>query len=213
MKSNWLLIVIIFSVIGVLNAQTAHTVQVSSNLFTPMNVNITVGDTVVWHWTQGIHTTTSDSLTGQDVWDASIDVSNQTFRYVITEPGIIHYHCSYHQALGMTGTITATVPTGVKDVKYSPSQFKLEQNYPNPFNPSTVISYSLNSPGFVSLKVYNSIGEEIADLVNENQEAGVHSVIFNAAGNVGSGVLASGVYFYRLKTGSFVKTLKMLLLK
>lgn len=115
--------------------------------------------------------------------------------------------------MNMVGTITATLPTGIKEDGTSPSQFKLEQNYPNPFNPSTIISYSLSNPGLVSLKIYNSLGAEVATLVNENQSAGNHSVIFNASGNINGGALSSGVYFYRLKSGGIDKTLKMLFIK
>ncbi len=213
MKKYLLFIICFFVSINFLNAQTSHTVQVSNFQFSPMNVNITVGDTVKWQWVNGIHTTTSDSMTGSNHWDAPMDNTDQTFRFVITSPGIHHYYCFYHQGTGMVGTITAVVPTGVKDNKTAVNQFRLEQNYPNPFNPSTVISYSLNNPGLVTLKIYNSLGEEVTTLVNENQAAGDHSVIFNASGDYGRGSLASGIYFYRLKSGSFDQTRKMLLLK
>jgi hypothetical protein len=110
----------------------------------------------------------------------------------------------------MVGTITASMPTAVNDEKINLSTFNLYQNYPNPFNPSTVISYSIPSASQVNLTVYNSLGQQVAELVNENQSAGVHSVVFNSS--VLSGI-SSGVYFYRLKAGSIDKTRKMLLIK
>ena len=85
--------------------------------------------------------------------------------------------------------------------------YSLEQNYPNPFNPSTQIQYTLEKAGNVSLKVYDMLGREVASLVDENQSAGKHIVNFNAAN------FATGVYLYRLKTGSFIQVKKMLLLK
>lgn len=88
-----------------------------------------------------------------------------------------------------------------------PSDFTLEQNYPNPFNPSTKISYQLPQNGFVSLKVYNAIGKEVATLVNEEKSAGRYEVNFDAAG------LSSGLYFYTIQTGSFQETKKMILIK
>jgi hypothetical protein len=88
-----------------------------------------------------------------------------------------------------------------------PGSFKLEQNYPNPFNPSTVISWQLAAGSFVTLKVYDILGREVKTLVNERQSAGTHSVTFNAAG------LSSGVYFYRISTGSFVQTKKLMVIK
>ena len=101
--------------------------------------------------------------------------------------------------------------TGVADV---PKEFALEQNYPNPFNPSTVIHYSLPVNGYVTLKVYNVLGEEVVTLVNGAQDAGYKSVEWNSAN------VASGVYFYRIEATSisnpkdtFVKVRKMMLIR
>jgi endonuclease/exonuclease/phosphatase family metal-dependent hydrolase len=88
--------------------------------------------------------------------------------------------------------------------------FKLEQNYPNPFNPNTVIRYSISPPDakqFVSLKVYNILGNEVATLVNEEKSAGNYEVKFNAS------TLSSGIYFYRLTIGSFSSAKKMIYLR
>jgi hypothetical protein len=93
------------------------------------------------------------------------------------------------------------------EIVSTPQAYALIQNYPNPFNPSTRIQYSLEKAGPVSLKVYNVLGLEVATLVNGPQEAGSYTVPFNAQG------LASGVYFYRLQTGSFVSTKKLILMK
>lgn len=213
MKKFRLLIISVLALAGFLNAQISHTVQLSNYAFTPMNVNIVVGDTVKFVWTEGSHTTTSDSTTGSNVWNADINSVTPTFSVVITTPGVHHYHCIPHQALNMVGTITASLPTGVIDNNISASEFKLEQNYPNPFNPSTIISYNLVNPGFVTLKVYNSIGQEVATLVNENQSSGAHSVVFNSSEKINNGALASGVYYYKLQTSGFEQTRKMLLLK
>ena len=89
--------------------------------------------------------------------------------------------------------------------------FSLEQNYPNPFNPATKIQYSLESAAQVSLRVYNLIGQEVATLVDDRQDAGSYTVSFNA-GNSTPG-LSSGVYFLRLDAGSFVSTRKLVLMK
>jgi len=86
-------------------------------------------------------------------------------------------------------------------------EFKLFQNYPNPFNPSTSIQYAISSRQFVSLKVYDVLGNEITTLVNEEKPAGSYEVEFDASS------LPSGVYFYQLKSGSFVETKKMILLR
>jgi len=99
-------------------------------------------------------------------------------------------------------------PTGVeKDNNSLPSDYYLAQNYPNPFNPSTTISFSIPKTGNVSLKVFDMLGREVADLVNENMAAGNYKVNFNAQN------LASGVYLYSLTCGNIVKTNKMNLAK
>jgi hypothetical protein len=88
-----------------------------------------------------------------------------------------------------------------------PTQFSLEQNYPNPFNPTTTISYQLAANGFVTLKVYDLLGREVAALVNEVKQPETYTVQWDASRQ------ASGVYFYKLTTGNFVATKKLLLLK
>jgi hypothetical protein len=88
-----------------------------------------------------------------------------------------------------------------------PTEFRLEQNYPNPFNPTTRIRYQVYSIGQTTLKVYDILGNELATLVNEKKEPGYYEVEFNASS------IASGVYVYRLQSGSFVKSKKMMVLK
>jgi subtilisin family serine protease len=87
------------------------------------------------------------------------------------------------------------------------SDYSLEDNYPNPFNPSTTINYTLKENGYVSLKVYDILGREVADLINEKQSAGSYNVTFIADG------LVSGVYFYKLKVNDFIEVKKMILTK
>lgn len=87
------------------------------------------------------------------------------------------------------------------------NSYKLFQSYPNPFNPSTSIRYSIISRQLVQLKVYDMLGNEIATLVNEEKPAGNYEVTFNAS------ALSSGIYFYQLKSGTYVETKKMVLLK
>jgi len=89
----------------------------------------------------------------------------------------------------------------------TPDSYSLSQNYPNPFNPSTTIKYSVPDLSNVNLKVYNLIGQEVAELVNKELQSGNYEVTFDAAN------LPSGVYFYRLQAGNFVDTKKMLLLR
>jgi len=89
----------------------------------------------------------------------------------------------------------------------APKFYLLVQNYPNPFNPSTTIHYEIPNNGFVTLKVYDILGREVKTLVNQYESKGRYNVNFNASN------LASGIYIYRLQSGSFISTKKMLLLK
>jgi hypothetical protein len=99
------------------------------------------------------------------------------------------------------------MPVGVNDGSQIARSFNLNQNYPNPFNPSTKIDYTLPEKSNVSLKVYDMLGREVANLVNATQEAGNHTVNFNAS------KLASGLYISTLKSGNNVMSKKMMLLK
>lgn len=91
-----------------------------------------------------------------------------------------------------------------------PSSFALLQNYPNPFNPTTTIRYELAVAGNITLEIYNVLGQEVRTLVNEVQNAGSHVMIWDSRNDAGNAV-ASGVYFYRLQAGGFVRTQKALL--
>lgn len=93
-----------------------------------------------------------------------------------------------------------------------PTAYALRQNYPNPFNPSTTIRYEIPSRSSVELVVYNLLGQKVATLVNEEQEAGRYSVVWTGVNDYGVN-LSSGVYFYRLHAGDFVQTKKLILLK
>ncbi|MBS1492103.1 MAG: T9SS type A sorting domain-containing protein [Bacteroidetes bacterium] len=90
-----------------------------------------------------------------------------------------------------------------------PDEYTLSQNYPNPFNPATKINYQIRNTGFVTLKIYDMNGSEVAELVNELKTAGSYSITFDA----GKYNLASGVYFYKLNTGEFEDTKRMVLIK
>ena len=107
-----------------------------------------------------------------------------------------------------------TTTTDIEDDVTELKSFSLLQNYPNPFNPSTVISYQLPVYSFVTLKVYDVLGNEVATLVNENQSAGTHEVEFQSVRlRRSSQQLASGVYYYQLRVGDFVATKKLIVLK
>ena len=101
--------------------------------------------------------------------------------------------------------------TDIKQEKIGsvPSGFSLDQNYPNPFNPSTTISYSIKETGFVSLKVFDTLGKEVATLVEQIKQPGIYFSKFS----IQNSEIASGVYFYTLRAGNYFETKKMMLVK
>src|SRR6056297_675746 len=136
---------------------------------------------------------------------------------------------AWHPELGLYEDLSGTVSFSVEGVAGSPREpvelfgevatsaeeitnglpvaFELNQNYPNPFNPTTQIDFALPEASDVRLEIFNVIGQRVSILVNEQRTAGYHNVMFDASS------LASGVYFYRIQAGSFVKTQKMMLVK
>jgi hypothetical protein len=139
-------------------------------------------------WTQ----MTTAGLTGWNDLGVTVDGSN-----------IVGY------AVATNGSVIKLVtPVGINPINNEiPSKFVLEQNYPNPFNPSTVVKYSIPKSGFVTLKVFNSVGQEVKTLVSEEQAAGNYQFIIDLDG------FSSGAYFYTLTANGFKETKKMLLVK
>ena len=101
---------------------------------------------------------------------------------------------------------------GVKDREEIPTEYNLYQNYPNPFNPTTEIKFSIPKSGNVELRVYDILGREVMELVNENFAAGSYTVEWNGKNNYGNQV-PSGVYIYTIRSGQFISSKKMILLK
>jgi hypothetical protein len=131
----------------------------------------------------------------------------------ITLPEILQYDIfneggSQNIIINLEGFYTA-----LEDEERQPTEFRLYQNYPNPFNPTTKLSFVIGHSSFVSLKVYNVLGNEVATLVDEYKPAGSYEVEFNAVGTSRDLSLTSGIYFYQLRAGSFIQTKKMILIK
>ena len=94
----------------------------------------------------------------------------------------------------------------------SPETFRLHQNYPNPFNPITNLNYELADDAYVSITIYDMLGRKIRTILNEHQDPGYKSLIWNATNNYGKPVSA-GIYLYQIKAGEYISTKKMVLLK
>jgi hypothetical protein len=109
---------------------------------------------------------------------------------------------SYRDTLSIDSKLLA-----VHRTETPPGTFRLDQNFPNPFNPTTVISYQLPAAGHATLKIFDLLGREVVTLVDQEKPAGVHRETWNASR------MASGVYFCRLRSGTFTQTRKLLLIK
>jgi hypothetical protein len=112
-----------------------------------------------------------------------------------------------HLMLGRAVSLLDSLVTAVDEERNEPEGFRLEQNYPNPFNPLTIIDYQLPIDNWITLKIYNLVGQEVTTLIDGFEEAGYRSVQWSADN------IASGVYFYRLQARNFSSTRKLQLVK
>ncbi len=130
-------------------------------------------------------------------------------RYLASGFGMVQYDIEPSDVWYLAGAIIDSVQWGtivdVDEPETTPKNHALLQNYPNPFNPSTTIRYGLPSRSHVTLTVFNTLGQQVATLVQGEQEAGFHEAVFDAS------VLASGVYVYRLQSGETILSRKMVL--
>jgi outer membrane protein assembly factor BamB len=154
----------------------------------------------------GSNGTIKYNSSGDQQWIASengVDLVVDASRNVYIAGSTNSYHSNVYTTIKYVQT-----PTFVEEKVLSiPSAYRLEQNYPNPFNPSTMINYQLAMNGYVTLKVFDILGREVTTLVNEERVAGSYTVRWDAEG------IASGVYFYQLRTGNFAQTKKLMLMK
>ena len=93
-----------------------------------------------------------------------------------------------------------------------PNDFRIQQNYPNPFNPTTSLRYDLPENGHVNIIIYDMLGREVKTLINQTQDAGYRSIIWDATNDYGKPVSA-GIYLYQIQAGEYISTKKMVLLK
>ncbi len=181
--------------------------------------NAIMGDT----WTVG---TLVYSI--EDTFVANVFGEQTTVKYLLADDGLIYRQEYWTEKFGklssqdfgglldnLLGCVIDGVAYGdtsftlvsVGDEFETPNSFYLAQNYPNPFNPTTIISYSLPASNHVTIKVFDILGNEVTTLLNEQKEAGTHTIVFNASD------LSSGVYFYKIQAGNYAETRKLILQK
>jgi len=159
-------------------------------------VGYAVGDSGVILKTYDAGTNWLEQQSGTSIKLNKVYFIDLDFGFIVGDSGII------------LRTTTGGEPATLVEIDNSDDyDFNLFQNYPNPFNPTTIIEYSLPEYGIVNLTVYDLLGREIITLVNEEKPSGIHKIEFDANG------LPSGIYFYRIKAGNYIKTNKMVLLQ
>jgi len=175
------------------------------------NDSLMVGGAFVYFGGENIDTTFKIKLEGENKWDefsrimTTADINGDGFdELFVFAPN----YPDYENPLGKVYIYSYKKLTDIDDNKENfLNNFELQQNYPNPFNPVTSIQYAIGSRQFVTLKIYDVLGKEVATLVNEEKPSGHYEINFNASN------LASGIYYYQLRAGEFVETKKMTLLK
>lgn len=155
------------------------------------------------------------SNSGAGTLGTVVDLGDGTYESTITAP--IGVGSDTISAVVISGTDTVSIfwdavvvyenPTSISNQVISLNSYYLYQNSPNPFNPSTIIKYQIPKAGFVSLKIIDALGKEVATLVGETKSAGRYAIEFNANN------LSSGIYFYTLNSGEYSDTKKMILIK
>lgn len=188
-------------------AQTTHDVTIMNFSFTPQELTITTGDAVRWNCISGEHNVMADDSSFTSGPPA---LAPWEYIHTFTEAGNNPYYCEPHGGPGgtdMSGVIIVEDAVSVPEENFSGKDFQLKQNYPNPFNPNTKINFVVPRESFISIKVFDVIGNEMTTLVNEVKKSGSYEVEFVAD------KLPSGVYVYQLRADNFVQTRKMILLR
>jgi plastocyanin len=186
---------------------TVHTVTVQNFSFTPRDLTVAQGDTVVWNCTSGTHNV-HELSTPAVFYSGDPRTAPWQYTFVFNVAARTYdYWCDVH-APGMAGTVTVQASSAVGDQGAAqPERFGLDQNFPNPFNSRTTIRFSVPFETDARISVLNILGQKVGEVFAGRVTAGDHSVSFDASG------LAGGLYFYRLETPAAVLTRTMLYLK
>jgi hypothetical protein len=190
------------------NTMTVKTVEVkswlASDLQATFHIELSIQDSLIAKWDQFINrdVTYKEYYHTKQV-SCSLTQGDTIVYKIYGDPG--------YRTGGLRGVnyvkLTGEAATAIEFVDTTPSEYLLSQNYPNPFNPSTTIEFALPHSSFVTLRVYNALGEEVAALVAGDHAPGTFKATWDASG------MPSGVYFYRLTAGEYVQTKKAVLMR
>jgi len=189
------------------------------SLLSPANGDtVSLGPTLSWnprpaatHYRLQIATDSLFTVGSLVIHDSSITATSSSVGS-LTSMTVYYWRVAAGNCYGWTAfspvrSFLASPFVSVEENAVTPARFALQQNYPNPFNPSTSLKFSIANRQLTILRVYDTLGQEVRTVVNENLEAGTHNVDFNAEG------LPSGVYVYRIQAGGFVASRKMVLIR
>ena len=184
--------IILFSVITFIGNATQWTVAVSSNAFTPATVNAVCGDTIMWAWSSGSHTTTSTTIpTCATAWNANINSTSLTYTMVVPCAGTYNYKCNPHN---FTGVINVTCATGITPL----SNNYFSAAYPNPFSNKVTIESSDADMIFI----YNAVGQKVKSISLQQGQTKTEIDARN---------FSDGIYFYAvMKEGTVIETKKII---
>jgi len=192
MKKFYIILISFFAFAFVSNA-TIVNVGVSDNTFTPENFTITQGDTIMWTWVNGNHTTTSTVIpVGAGPWDQIINQNTPMYMYVPNMPGEYHYQCTYHVSMGMVGQFTVESSAGIGENIYGVT-LKI---FANPVNQELNLYLKSSKNTEMTIALNDVTGRQVKLLASGNQISGEHNLKYNVAD------LPKGIYFVKVTLGN-----------
>jgi plastocyanin len=177
MKKIYIILLAAMSAVYVSRAATTM-VNVSDNIFTPNNFTVTVGDTILWMWVNGTHTTSSTTIpVGAPAWNEVIDQSNTSYMYIVTTAGSYNYQCNYHVSMGMVGQFTAEQASGLNENIAGVSL----GIFANPVTKQLNVDLKSKRTGELTIYMNDITGRQVKMLSSGNQIAGEHHLHFDLA--------------------------------
>jgi plastocyanin len=175
-----------------LSKATVQPVNVQDFEFNPAIFTVNVGDTIMWVWNSGFHTTSSVAIpVGAASWDQQISQATPMFMYAVTVAGNYDYQCNFHASMGMTGHFTAVAVTGIDELPSSVF-LNLHQDYMH----NLILQYGLTQPAQVSVNIYNIIGNSVYKEHMQNSAAGIYEKEITTAD------LSKGIYVVEINAGT-----------